>query len=445
MGGARSAVASFRGCAPILDPMSWLARYRVRQQIRSSLFLLPSTSIVLALVIAPIVRWVDDQTRWTLFGFQAGGASAVISGLSSSLLALIVFAFSILLLAIQIAGGQLSPRIIARVFRIPVLKVTLSVFVFSYTYSLAALSRIGDRVPQLPVTLAMFSSLASLGLFIYLVQRIGEAFRPGTVMTGIAEETRSVIDSMYPIPFSAEGGEHATLSLDTSRPDRVIRQKKRHGVLLAFDASGLLEIATRARCVVELVPQVGDFLPDGEPLFRLYGPGAAALDEGVLRECVALGVERTMEQDPAFGFRIIVDIASKALSPAINDPTTGCLAVDQLHHLLQLVASRQLDTGVVRDAGGEARLLYRTPDWEDFVTLAATEIRIYGAQNPQVTRRLRAMYNQLLRVVPVERAEALRREVVMLESTIEGVWLNPSDRVIAGTDDLQGFGSRSRS
>lgn len=424
--------------------MTWLTRHRIRRYLRSSLFLAPSASILLALGVAPLVRWIDDQTQWTLLGFGPGGAGAVVSGLSSSLLALIVFAFSILLLAIQIAGGQLSPRVIARIFRTPLLKVTLSVFVFSYTYSLAALSRIGERVPQLPVALAIAASLSSLAIFIYLVQRIGEAFRPGTVMTMVAAETRDVIDALYPEPFTSAGGEHAALSLDTSRPDRIIAQRKNPGVILAFDAHGLAALAARTGCVVELVPQVGDFLAVGEPLFRLYGPGASAPDEQQLRDGVALGIERTMEQDPAFGFRIVVDIASKALSPAINDPTTGVLAVDQLHHLLNLVSRRQLDTGVVRDATGAVRLVYRTPDWEDFVTLAATELRIYGATNPQVTRRLRAMYDQLLRVVPAERAEALRREVALLEATLDGAWPDPADRAIAGASDLQGFGSRSR-
>lgn len=423
--------------------MNWLTRHRVRQYVRSALFIPPVASIALALIVAPIVRWIDDQTRWTLLGYQAGGASAVVSNLSSSLLALIVFAFSILLLAIQIAGGQLSPRVIARIFRIRLLKVTLSVFVFAYTYSLAALSRIGDRVPQLPVAISILASLVSLGLFIYLVQRIGEAFRPGIVMSKIAAETRDVIDAMYPHPFDPAGGEHAAISLDRSRPDRVVSLRKRWGVVLAFDTDGLLAMATRARCVIELVPQVGDFLPVEEATFRLYGSGAATLDEQALRECVALGVERTMEQDPAFGFRIIVDIASKALSPAINDPTTGVLAVDQLHHLLHFLSKRQLDTGVVRDSSGEVRLVYRTPDWEDLVTLAATEPRIYGATNPQVTRRLRAMYDHLLRVVPAERAEVLRREVALLDSTLEGAWTNLTDRGIAGTHDRQGFGGSS--
>lgn len=416
----------------------------MQRNLRNSLFLPPITGMALALLLAPLIRWIDFQTNWTLFGFSTGGASAVVSGLAASILSLIVFAFSILLLAIQIAGGQLSPRIIARIFRARFLKITLSAFVFTYTYALAALSRIGDRVPQLPVAVAIVSSLVSLGLFIYLFQKVGESFRPGTVMTLIAEDTRRVIDTMYPKPFTERIDAHVALALDTSRPDRTIVQKKTSGVVLAFDIEGLRATATQSGCIIEFVPQVGDFLPVDEPLFRIYGANAGSIREDEIRQCVDLGIERTMEQDPAFGFRIIVDIASKALSPAINDPTTGVLAVDQLHHLLHLVSNRQLDTGVVRDASGAVRLVYRTPDWEDFVGLAATELRTYGATNPQVTRRLRAMYDQLLRVVPPARATALREELTLLESTIENSWSTPPDRSIAGAGDHQGFGSRAR-
>ena len=137
-----------------------------------------------------------------------------------------------------------------------------------------------------------------------------------------------------------------------------------------------------------------------------------------------------------------MDIASKALSPAINDPTTGVLAVDQLYHLLRLLGKRQLDTGVVRAASGKVRLVYRTPNWEDFVTLAVTEIRLYGATSPQVTRRLQAMFHQLVQVLPKERSSILLAEMALLERTIDRAFPDPEDRIRAGTADLQGFGSR---
>jgi uncharacterized membrane protein len=253
-----------------------------------------------------------------------------------------------------------------------------------------------------------------------------------------------VIDSIYPAAFTATGGAHASFSLDPSTADRVVEQQGKSGVVLAFDGRGLTELAARNGCIIELVPEVGDFLAVGEPLFRLYGAGAGTVSEQALRASVATGIERTMEQDPTFGFRIIVDIASKALSPAINDPTTGTLAIDQIHRLLLRVSRRQLDTGVIRDTAGTVRFVYRTPDWEDFVTLSGTEIRMYGATSPQIPRRLRAMYEQLMRVVPPERVPALQREVELLDATIEAAYADPRDRVIAGTSDLQGFGSRTR-
>ena len=216
----------------------------------------------------------------------------------------------------------------------------------------------------------------------------------------------------------------------------------RSGVVLAFNAAGLVEIAAQSACTIELVPQVGDFLAVAEDMFRLYGPRADTVDEAVLRSCVALGSERILDNDPAFGFRIIVDISIKALSPAINDPTTGALAVDQIHHLLHLLGPRQLDSGVMRDSSGDVRLLYRTPRWEDFVTLAVTEIRLCGAGSPQVTRRLQAMFEQLIQAVPAERSVALRTEMALLTRTIERTFPDPEDRILAAAGDLQGFGSR---
>src|SRR5262249_21243102 len=161
------------------------------------------------------------------------------------------------------------------------------------------------------------------------------------------------------------------------------------GVVLAFDITGLTSLATSADCLIEMVPQVGNFVAIGDPLFRIYGNGGK-LSEDALCQSLAVGQERTAEQDPAFAFRSMVGIASKGLSPAINDPTTAVLALDQIHHLLRIVGHRQLDDGIVSDATGRTRLTYRTPDWEDFVHLALTEIRHFGAESIQVARRLRA-------------------------------------------------------
>src|SRR5262249_38725235 len=155
--------------------------------------------------------------------------------------------------------------------------------------------------------------------------------------------------------------------------------------VLAMDIRGLLYLAVRAGGGIEVVPQVGDHVASGDPLFRGHQahtnpPASAPCDS------IAIGDERTLEQDATLAFRTLVDTASKGLSPAINDPTTAVLAIDQLHHLLRNVGSRNLDTGLVNDSAGKLRLVYRTPDWPDFVRLAVTEIRLYAGVSIQIAR-----------------------------------------------------------
>jgi uncharacterized membrane protein len=166
------------------------------------------------------------------------------------------------------------------------------------------------------------------------------------------------------------------------------------------------------------------------------------VDEERLHESLALGGERTAEQDPAFLVRTIVDIACKALSPAINDPTTAVLALDQIHHLLRNVGQRKLDTGQTRDRDGRLRLVYGTPDWEDFVELGLTEIRHYGASSIQVARRQRALLVDLLAVLPARRHPPLRAELQRLERAVERAFSDGDDRARAARGDSQGLGGQ---
>src|SRR5262249_2585668 len=202
---------------------------------------------------------------------------------------------------------------------------------------------------------------------------------------------------------------------------------------------GLATMAARSDCVIELAPQAGDFVAPGDPLFRLYGGDIA---DHLLYHSIALGPERTMEQDPGLAVRVTVDIASKALSPAINDPTTAVRALDQLHHLLRNVGGRRLDDERVCDTKGRVRLVYRTPDWKDFVTLAVTEIRQFGGSSMQIARRMRAMLENLIQTLPAERAEPLRQELKLLSRSAEHPFLEPEDRSVGGSGDSQGLGGK---
>jgi uncharacterized membrane protein len=205
----------------------------------------------------------------------------------------------------------------------------------------------------------------------------------------------------------------------------------------------LVDEGKRADGLIEFVPQVGDFVGSGDPLFALYG-GATKISDRELRATVAFGSERTMEQDPLFAFRILVDIALKALSPAINDPTTAVLAIDQLHRLLRVVGMRHLHGEEITDGAGTPRLILRTPNWEDFVHLACTEIRSCGAGNVQVARRQRAVFEELVQSLPRRRHTALHAELALLDRAIEQLYALPEDVALARIPDSQGLGSSSR-
>jgi uncharacterized membrane protein len=275
-----------------------------------------------------------------------------------------------------------------------------------------------------------------------MIDSVGKGLRPVSVLTGIGTRGQAVIEAVYPRLVAGEVDTPTNVALARAgEPSRTV-EARRTGVVLAFDVAGLVELARRADCLIELVPQVGDFVTTGDPLFRLYG-GGEAITDGQLDQSVATGPERTMEQDPEFAFRIVVDIAAKALSPAINDPTTGVLALDQIHRLLRKVAGRQLDTGRVHDDAGVLRLAYRTPDWEDFVGLAVTEIRQFGRDSIQIVRRMRAMLENLIAVVPPQRVAALRAELDLLSRGVERDFRDPEDRLRAASGDSLGVGGTS--
>jgi uncharacterized membrane protein len=418
--------------------MNWLQRYRLRHYIRNSIVVLPVVGIVVAVFTVWSLHSIEREMGWES-ARSVEAARIVIGTLAAAMLTFIVFLSSTLLVAVQIASAQLTPRIIAFVFRDPVTKGALTVFVFTFTLSLAVLVRITETVPLISSRLAAWSCVVSLCAFFYLIDHVGKELRPSGVLKEIGEAGRRVIESVYPrLLADSPDGPREFLDILDEPPALVIANPK-PGVVLAFDSAGLVRLTKRADCLIELVPQVGDFVGAGDPLFKVFQNGSGLSAEAACL-CVAVGQERTHEQDPALAFRIIVDIAAKGLSPAINDPTTAVLAVDQIHHLLRRVGKRHLDEGVIRDDSGRVRLVYRTPDWEDFVQLAVTEIRQFGGSSIQIVRRLRAMLENLIETLPAERIDLLRQELALLQRTADRFFLEPEERVLAATGDSQGMG-----
>jgi uncharacterized membrane protein len=421
--------------------MTWLQRYRVRSYFRNSIWILPVAAMVGAVALVRFLHGFEEAMGWEA-DLYPDNVRAVLGTLAGAMFTFIVFVCSSLLLVVQLASAQLTPRIIGALFRDTITKITLATFVFTFAFTIATLIRIGSSVPLLTARIAAYSSAACIGLFLFLIDHVGKMLRPSGALHSVASEAHHVIESVYPRRLK-DSRTMATDSADLSGNDANSIPSPRDGVVLAFDVKGLVALGVRHNCLVELVPQVGSFVAPGDPLFRVHGGSGLASSE--LLHSIALGAERTMEQDPAFAFRVIVDIASKGLSPAINDPTTAVLALDQIHHLLRHVGCRCLDNERVQDATGVVRLVYRTPDWEDFVTLAVTEIRQFGGSSIQVARRLRAMLENLIQTLPEERAGPLRRELQILKRSAERFFQEPEDRVLADVSDSQGVGGTQES
>jgi uncharacterized membrane protein len=413
--------------------MTWEQRYRLSQFMRTSLVLWATLSLGAALVCAPAMRWVDRETNWVIFGYSTEGARVILSTLAGSMLTFIVFLLSATLIVVQLASAQLTPRVIALVLTMPGIKIALSALTFTFTYTLGALGRVEDRVPDFHVSVAVLLNLVCIIVFFRFVQQLSSGLRPACLFLVVAERAQRVIEQVYPVMFDSKQPEKAINEALPAIPAQVVNYTDRPGVIMAFSVANLLQLARDADVVVEMIPQVGDSIFRGDPLFRIFGDGRPSFFES-LRRCVAVGNERTLEQDPRFAFRILVDVANKALSPAINDPTTAVLALDQIDHLLLCLGQRRLDEGVARDSDGKIRVAYRTPDWPDFVTMAVTEIRHYGVGSLQVTRRLKAMLEHLLAALPESRRAPLMQEMRLISNAVERMFPDADHQGIGGSE-----------
>jgi uncharacterized membrane protein len=383
--------------------MYWKQSYYFRDYLRSSLWIVPFIAIPFELVATRLLHRLDGWLGWAFLNVGASGAQAMFNAIVTATLSFIVFTFGSLLVALQVASGQLTPRIIATVLvRNNVVRYTTGLFLIDYAARL---------------------------------------LRPISIMGLVGKAGLTVIESVYPDPsLGPRQSDSQRFKLGT--PARTIDHRGTSEIILATNITELVAEAEKSDGVIEFVPQVGDFIATDEPLFNLYG-GAASLDDGDLMSTVAFGPERTLKQDPTFAFRIIVDIALKALSPAINDPTTAVIAIDQLHRLLRTAGNKNLRTDEILSKSGQLVVIFRTPNWEDFVHLAFTEIRQCGVQNMQIARRLRAMIENLIQTLPKHRHPPLQQQLQLVDREIEQCFRNPEDLALARMGDAQGLGGAS--
>ena len=408
----------------------------ILEAIRGGLWFIPLTAVIGVSILAAILLQVDQAhpDMPAAFNGDASSARDLLSTIASSTLTMTTLVLSITIVALQLASQQFSPRVMRTFFRDTGTKVALGVFLATTVFALLVLREIvpegtgrAEFVPDESVSVAFGLVLASLVAFVYYLNHVAHSIRAVHIMNAVAAETRMAIRDCATTEAPLARGEWPDRA-----PDARLASERAPGVVVSIDEHDVIELARQRGLRIRLVAHIGDFVPSGAPLADIWADEGddPAIEAPDLNPLIGLGRERTMRQDVAFGFRQLVDMAEKALSPALNDPTTAVQALDLIHDLLRRLAVLPDPKGVFRDDDGIARLAVPVHGWDEMIHLAFDEIRQYGGSAFQVQRRMRATIDDLLRAVGEDprRVAALEAQRDLLDRAAQEHFLDGRDR-----------------
>lgn len=407
--------------------------FRLWHSLSTSLWFVPTLCVLGGIALSVLTTSIDDGTLLpqSLVGDPAA-AENMLNSISTAMLTLTGLVLTLVVVVVQLAMGQFSPRIVRQILQDRPSQIAIGIFAATFAHSILAMRAVQQdpaTVPGLAIAVAVFLVLVSIAVLIYYVNHVGKTLRAAALIASVTNDTRKILDKLY----SDRGA--------VPEPEPDVITAPRSGVLFRVDHDQLVDLAAAADCHLELLWSIGDFVPSGAPLFRIGGDPAALARKDVI-DAIELGPERTLNQDVAYGFRMLVDIAEKSLaSGPYQDPTTAVQAIDRLHELLRELARRPFPSGLHHDEGGIPRLVTPTMRWEGYVRLAFDEIRLVGAGYPPATRRMKAALDDLLTVAPSERRPALQEQLDLLEKAVAKAALDEVDRRGALIPDPVGLGS----
>lgn len=418
----------------------WLRKLAV--SVGSSLWFVPVMCVLAGVAISfgtiALDRAYDYQAIPQVLVGRATSANMILSTIAVSMVSLAALVLTITMVVVQLAMGQFSPRIVQRILRDKPSQLAIGLFVATFVHSVLTIREVLDRgdgtgqVPGIAVATAYLLVLASIAALVIYVHHIGQSLRVSALIELVGDDTRKLLDRRYP-----DAGPPPPV--DPEAPHIVAARDS--GVVTIIGTRALVAEAERANCVLELVPALGAFVPAGGPLFIVHG-SPEHLDEDRLFSALSLKLEPTLDEDVAYGMRLLVDIAERSLSESpFQDPTTAVQAIDRLHDILRQLARRPFPDGRVRGEDGEIRLLVKTMTWENYVHLAFDEIRMAGAGSPQVSRRLVAALMDLRRVALPERIEVLDEQAVLLRAATREALRDEQDARFALDPDREGLGA----
>ena len=405
----------------------------------------PSVALtVVAILLAEIVTHTSSSAaQEVVIGprFSTTTALIALSAIATGMLAFTGLVAAVILLALQFGASQFSPRLLRWLVGRSPAKWALGVSIAAFVYTLLVIGgissdRAGSRIPDLAVDVSILLVFAAIATSLYLLHATAQTLRVARVAALVARQGVSVITATYPDRAEPDCPPHLA-ELPRGDPFTVTWIGP-SGVVAGIETRALLAAATRDDLIVQVMPAVGDGIEEGAELLRIWGPGGE--ERSALRNAVVVGDERVFDQDPMFALRVLVDIAIRALSPAVNDPTTSTQCLHRIESLLVVLGSRRLETSAVHDQQGALRLIVPAPTWDDFVDLALVEIRSAGADQPQVTRRQRALLDRLTTLCPPGRQPTIARHRLELDEIVETVFTLPHQRAFANRADAQGIG-----
>jgi uncharacterized membrane protein len=395
--------------------------------------------VVLSLGTIALDRYFDYEAIPQSVVGGPDAASDILATVAASMVSLAALVLTITMVVVQLAMGQFSPRIVQRILRDKPSQLAIGLFVATFVHAILALREVtnnGDgtgNVPGIAVITAFVLVLVSIAVLVMYVHHIGQALRVSALIELVGTETRSLLDRKYPDKGSPSPSQAAAAAS--------VVDSHRSGVVTGIGFDQLVEEAQRADCRLELVPALGQFVPSGSPLFRVDGD-ASRLDQDRLRASLVIALEPTLDEDVAYGVRLLVDIAERSLADSpFQDPTTAVQAIDRLHDILRQLARRPFPDGRHRDDAGVVRLTVRSMSWEAYVHLAFDEIRMAGAGSPQVSRRLKAALDDLRSIATPERTAIIDEQLDLLVAATESAMEDQRDVELALHEDGEGIGA----
>lgn len=399
--------------------MPLVAKHRIPRGPVLLFWVLPAVCVAVAITLAiglVLVNHLFDVNTPYLFKGPPTAARTALNSIITAMISLTGVVFSISFVGLQLTSGQFSPRVLQLFLRDRIIQVTFGVFVATFVYAMVVLHTMkgsSDRydadVPRAAVSMAFLLVFGCAALFTVYIGRVAHMMRASTLIAEIAHRSRKVMDRYYPTdqPAPIKPGLPPA-------PEHVV-VASREGLLVEVNESAIVKEAARAACAVVLPVRIGDFVPEGAALFTVHGE-PDDIDRLVARLCkrVVLGAERTLLQDVAFGFRQLVDIVERALSPSTNDPTTACRALDGLHSLLRQLAVRAPASDAVCGPDGQVRLVIPRYQFDDLLDITMRETWRYGSDSVQVPERVERMLADLAEVARPEYQDAVQhwRDVV---------------------------------